>query len=144
MLFPGLPLSPYCCILSTKHTRVRQVVYTTVYILNLFVSGRAQYNGFNPVTGQEYRPPAPHAHHVPTVTGANIDHDPLLQHGSDHADRSAIMTWKQPRPSPAGQDFGEQRQTQTEHIQEMRKGRIMNEGLAHVKSTSVRDCLQRP
>lgn len=108
------------------------------------MSNRNQYNGYNPVTGEEYRPPAPHAHHIPTVTAANVDHDPLLQHGDGHADRSTIMTWKQPRPSPAGQDFGQQRQTQTEHIQEMRKGRIMNEGLAHVKSTSVRDCLERP
>ena len=124
--------------------RVRHYANANIWILSLSLTDRAQYNGFNPVTGQEYRPPAPHAHHIPTVTAANIDHDPLLQHGNSPADRSTIMTWKQPRPSPAGQDFGEQRQTQTEHIQEMRKGRIMNEGLAHVKSTSVRDCLQRP
>ena len=105
------------------------------------MSDRAQYNGFNPVTGEEYRPRAPHAHHIPTVTSANVDHDPLLQLGNKHADRSSIMTWKQPRPSPAKQDLGEQRQAQTEHIQDMRKGRIMNEGLAHVKSTSVADLI---
>ncbi|KAL3153636.1 hypothetical protein ABBQ32_013239 [Trebouxia sp. C0010 RCD-2024] len=102
---------------------------------------RDQYNGFNPVTGQEYRPPAQHAHHIPIVSPANVDHDPLLQHSDNHPDRSTIMTWKQPRPSPARQDFGEQRQTQTEHIQDMRKGRIKSEGLAHVKSTSVGDLI---
>ena len=93
------------------------------------------------MTGQEYRPPAPHAHHIPLVTPANADHDPLLQHGNSHADRSTIMTWKQPRPSPAKPGFGEQRQNQTEHIQDMRQGRIKSEGLVHVKSTSVGDLI---
>lgn len=102
---------------------------------------RDQYNGFNPVTGHEYRPPAPHAHHIPIVAPANADHDPLLQYGNSHADRSTIMTWKQPRPSPAKADGVQQRDVHTEHIQDMRKGRIKTEGLVHVKSTSVGDLI---
>ncbi len=102
---------------------------------------RDQYNGFNPVTGQEYRPPAPHAHHIPIVAPANADHDPLLQYGNSHADRSTIMTWKQPRPSPAQADGVQQRDVHTEHIQDMRKGRIKTEGLVHLKSTSVGDLI---
>jgi hypothetical protein len=93
------------------------------------------------MTGQEYRPPAPHAHHIPIVAPANADHDPLLQYGSSHADRSTIMTWKQPRPSPAKADGVQQRDVHTEHIQDMRKGRIKTEGLVHVKSTSVGDLI---
>ena len=105
------------------------------------MNDRDQYNGFNPVTGQEYRPPVPHAHHIPIIAPANVDHDPLLQYGNSQADRATIMTWKQPRPSPAKPDGLEQRGMHTEHIQDMRKGRIKSEGLAHVKSTSVGDLI---
>ena len=107
----------------------------------MLLPDRAQYNGFNPVTGQELRPPVPHAHHIPIIAPANVDHDPLLQYGNSHADRNTIMTWKQARPTPARPDGFEQRDVNTEHIQDMRKGRIRTEGLVHVKSTSVGDLI---
>lgn len=124
------------CCTSTKTLLIRSCRNHVTVLCN-----RDQYNGFNPMTGQEYRPPAPHAHHIPIVAPANADHDPLLQYGSSHADRSTIMTWKQPRPSPAKADGVQQRDVHTEHIQDMRKGRIKTEGLVHVKSTSVGDLI---
>lgn len=93
------------------------------------------------MTGEELRPPVPHAHHIPIVAPANIDHDPLLQYSNKAADRNTIMTWKQPRPSPVKHDGLHQRDVYTEHIQDMRKGRIKSEGLVHVKSTSVGDLI---
>ena len=93
------------------------------------------------MTGEELRPPVPHAHHIPIVAPANADHDPLLQYSNKAADRATIMTWKQPRPSPVKPDGLHQRDVHTEHIQDMRKGRIKSEGLTHVKSTSVGDLI---
>lgn len=105
------------------------------------VSRRAQYNGFNPVTGEDYRPPVQHAHHVVSNPNAGADHDPLLQYGNASPDRSTIMTWKQPRPTPAEADVQARRVAQTGHIQDMRQDRIKSEGLSHTRSTAVRDLI---
>ena len=102
---------------------------------------RAHYNGFNPVTGEDYRPPVHHAHHIVSNPNVAADHDPLLQYGTASPDRSTIMTWKHSRPTPAEADVQARRDAQAGHIQDMRQGRIKSEGLAHTKSTSVGDLI---
>lgn len=133
----AFPICTTSCLSKSNYIQLEQNLTLT----GCFSIFRAQYNGFNPVTGEDYRPPVHHAHHAIANPNVAADHDPLLQYGNASPDRSTIMTWKHSRPTPAEADVQAHRNAQTGHIQDMRQGRIKTEGLTHTKSTSVGDLI---